>query len=244
MLDFIKHLFKKKKIDISGPIKEEIISEPESDVAKQDNPLDYLWKKFSDGKFDDVIKEADNLINANDAVTKNEALKLKGLSYFRQGKYDLSEKIFTELSAKSTNPNDWFNVITSAALNKNFELSDKALEKTIEYYSENGTENDLPTPQVFYYYMLALRDVKEYQKAFVQLEKLKDIYCKLVITDATFLYIRGVPFFEDAISAGKEILENIDKDQAQKFLAELHGRLDDEGKDYIDKFEQTLTYKK
>lgn len=220
------------------------IPEAESEAVKEESLLAYIWEKFSEGKFDEVINEADSVIENHDASTKNETLKLKGLSYFRQGKYNLSEEVFTELSNQSTSPSDWFNLITSAALNKNFELSEKALKKTIEYYSEYGTKEDLPIPQVFYYYMLALRDVKEYQKAFTQLEKLKDIYCKLVITDATFLYIRGVPFFEDTISNGKEILEHIDKDAAQKFLAELHGRLDDEGKDYIDKFEQTIKYKK
>lgn len=35
-----------------------------------------------------------------------------------------------------------------------------------------------------------------------------------------FLHIREVPFFEETISNGKEILEHIDKDAAQKFLAE------------------------
>lgn len=245
MFDFIKRLFEKEETKIPEPIKEkEIIPQPQAEPVKEESPLTFLWDKFSDRKFDDVIKEADSIIEKNDALTKNEALKLKGLSYFRLGKYNLSEEVFTELSKESTNPGDWFNLITSAALNKNFDLSEKALERTIEYYSEYGTENDLPIPQVFYYYMLALRDVKEYPKAFIQFEKLKDIYCKLAITDATFLYIRGVPFFEDTISNGKKILEHIDKDAAQKFLAELHGRLDEEGKDYIDKFEQTINYSK
>ncbi|UPT70929.1 MAG: hypothetical protein M0D53_00470 [Flavobacterium sp. JAD_PAG50586_2] len=193
MFDFIKRLFKKEESESPEPIKEEEII-PETEPVKEESLLASLWTKFSDGKYDEVIKEADIIIEQNEALTKNEALKLKGLSYFRQEKYDVSEKLFTELSAESTNPSDWFNLLTSAALNRSFELSDKALEKTIEYYSEYGTENDLPIPQVFYYYMLALRDVKEYNKAFVQFEKLKDIYCKLAITDATFLYIRGVPF--------------------------------------------------
>ena len=239
MFDFIKRLFKKEEIESSEQFKEEAtIPEP----VKEESPLEYLWTKFREKKFDEVISEASSIIEKNDELTKKEALKLVGLSYFRQGKYKLSEAVFIQLTENSSSPGDWFNLLSCATLNKNIELSEKALEKTIEFYSEHGTAEDLPIPQVFYYYMQALRDIKEYQKAFVQLEKLKDIYCKLVITDPTFLYIRGVPFFEHAMSAGKEILEHIDKDQAQKFLSELHSRLDEEGKEYINNFEQTINY--
>lgn len=245
MFDFIKRLFQKKEVEIPQEIETETsnFDQPdEEEIPVVASPLEHLWEKFRAEKYNDIIAETQSIIEANDP-NKKEALKLLGLAYFRQQKYDLAEETNIQLTQDSENPDDWFNLLTSATLNNNIELSETACAKIIEFYNKNATKENLPIPQVFFFYMHALRDIKAYDKAFVQLERLKDIYCSLVITDPTFLYLRGVPFFSDAMEAGKEILENIDKDKTQKLLAEMHSRLDDEGKQYIDEFEQRIKYK-
>ena len=204
--------------------------------------LDHLWIKFKEEKFSEVINEATIIVEQDDKSLKYEALKLLGLSYFRQEQYDLSEQAYLTLTEDSTNPDDWFNLITSSTLNKNVQLSEKAYTKTVELYQKYGSKENLPIPYIMYYYMQGLTDIKEYAKAFEQLEKLKDIYCKLVITDPTFLHLRGVPFFEDTIKASKEILENIEKTKAIDFIRELSDKLDDEGKQYLKEFEKTVNY--
>ena len=236
MLDFIKKLFKTKN--------DENISEekPEINLTNEKSQLEHLWTKFKEEKFSEVINEAIIIVEREDNTLKNEALKLIGLSYFRQGKFNLSEQTFVSLTENSENPDDWFNLVTSSTLNKNVQLSEKAYAKTIELYQKSGTKENLPIPQIYYYYMQGLRDIKEYAKAFEQLNKLKEIYSKLVISDSTFLYLRGVPFLEHTIEASKEILENIEKTKASNFIRELTDKLDDEGKQYINEFEKTINY--
>lgn len=133
--------------------------------------------------------------------------------------------------------------MTSSTLNRNLQLSEKAYEKAIELYQKNGTKENVPIPQIIFYYMHGLRDMKEYEKAFEQFEKLKDIYIKLEITDSTFLVMRGVPFFEQAIEAGKEILENVEATKAVNFINELKNKLDDSGKQFVEEFEKKIKVK-
>ncbi len=204
--------------------------------------LDKLWSKFKEGKFSDVESELKTFIKNSDNEPHSEVLKLLGLCYFKQGHYDLSEETFIKQTASSKNPDDWFNLVTSSTLNKNIELSEKALKKTIELYNKNATKENLPIPYIYFYYMQGLRDVKEYEKAFEQLENLKEIYSTLSITDSHFLYTRGVPFFEKTMDASKEVLENSDSNKVVNFINELKGKLDDEGKQFLEQFEKTLNY--
>ena len=236
MLNFLNRLFKSSKAESN--------IEPTSvtNSIKNKTELDNLWTLLKEEKFADVIIKATVIVENGDSKLKNEALKLIGLSYFRQGQFSLSEQTFIKLTENSENPDDWFNLVTSSTLNKNVELSEKAYEKALELYQKNGTNENLPIPQIYYYYMQGLRDTKEYTRAFNQLEKLKDIYSKLVITDSTFLYLRGVPFLEHTIEASKEILENIDKTKASNFIKEIIDKLDEEGKKYIKEFEKTINY--
>ncbi len=204
--------------------------------------LNYLWTKFEEEKFSEVVSEINDITKGSDEKMDTELLKLLGLCYFKQGQYNLSEEVFIMQTMDSENSDDWFNLLTSSTLNKNIELSEKAFNKVIEFYEKNGTEQNLPIPYVYFYYMQALRDVKEYEKAFEQLKNLKNIYSSLSITDSTFLHLRGVPFFEHTIDASKKILENIDKNEAVSFIAELKEKVDDYGSEYLEKFEKTLNY--
>jgi tetratricopeptide (TPR) repeat protein len=232
-LDFFKRIFNKE--NSSTPM--------EQNSRNSKNEFDTLWIKLNENKYAEVINEATKFIQSDKKSIKNEALKLIGLSYFRNGQYNLSEQTFETLTETSSSPEDWFNLVTSSTLNKNIELSEKAYKKTLELYKEKGTKENIPIPQIYFYYMQGLRDVKEYSKAFQQLEKLTDIYAKLVITDDTFVYMRGVPFLSHTLEASKEILESIDIEKAKKLISDLMSKVDEEGKDYLMKFEKTINYK-
>ncbi|HLP50588.1 MAG TPA: hypothetical protein VK154_06860 [Chitinophagales bacterium] len=240
MLDFIKRLFQTKKPDTFTKVSNDN-SQPEPPVVN--SLFDPLWAKVKEQKFEEVITEVKEILNKDDQADKGEARRLLGLCYFQQGKFDLAEQAYLEQTSTSENSDDWFNLVTSSTLNRNIELGEQAYLKAIEFYKRNATNENLPIPQIYYYYMQALRDIKEYERAFLQLEKLKEIYCSLSITDSTFLYIRGVPFFQTAIESSKEILENIERGKAESFMKALHNGVDDDGKQYLDEFQRKLSYR-
>lgn len=225
----------------NSPIREE---EDLQEVAEKDHSLDYLWERLQEEKYDDVIEAAGNVLKEKISLEKQqEALRLTAAAYFHKEQFDLAEQFYKKLTGTSANPDDWFSLATTSTLNRNIETGEKAFEKAIELHQAYGTDKNLPVPQVIYYYMLSLRDIKQYKKAFIQLNRLKDIYCDLQITDSTFLYIRAVPFFETTLEGSRIILENIHKASAQTFINELKKKIDDEGKQYLKNFETTLHYR-
>ncbi len=205
--------------------------------------IEKLYAKLEEGKYQEIIAEIKEMADKSDGELDSELLKILGLTYFRQESYKLSQNVFIKQTKNSNNPNDWLNLLTASTMNKNIYLSEKVLKKTLYLYQKNADESSVPIAYIYFYYMQALKDVKEYEKAFKQLENLKKIYSKLVITDGTFLYLRGVPFFESTLDASKEILENIEKDRVKKFIDELRKKVDEEGRQYLEEFERKIGYR-
>lgn len=216
-----------------------------NDDLQQSEPpeITMLWNLFIAEKFEETVSEAEKYI-ANDAnADRYNANKLIGLASFRLKKYQRSQDIFEALATQSNESDDWFNVLTSATLNKNILLSEKAMDEILKIYSTTQERKSVSLAQIYIYYMQALRDVKEYEKAFQQLSQLKKYYLQLKITDSTFLYMRGIPFLSHTMEAGKEILENYSKIDSEKLLDELQQGLDEEGEIYIKEFRSNLKYK-
>ncbi|XOV91786.1 MAG: hypothetical protein ACFHWX_16430 [Bacteroidota bacterium] len=230
-MNFFKKIFSS---DSSEPPKEPPISKfPE---------LEDAWQHFKKEEFEQSIEKASKSLNSSKLKIKNEANKLIALSNFRLGDYGTSRIIFKELVVNSKNPDDWFNLVTSATLNNEIELGKQAFDKAIELYRKNGKKDNLSVPSMMFYYMQCLKDIKCYDLAFEQLDGLRKIYTDLKITDSTFLYLRGVPFFEHSIDASEEILINLDPQIVKDWLTQFKKSVDDDGQQYLAEFEQKLNY--
>lgn len=205
------------------------------------SPLDPAWESFNKQDYDTTTKLAETFqANSNPDLVR-ESTKIIGLVKFRQGKFSESEKIFSDSAANSSDPVDWFNLMTSSTLNKNLDISKKAFNKAVDLRM-SIKKSDISVPQIIYYYMLALRDIKEYTLAFDQFIKMADIYGKYGITDDTFLYMRGVPFFHGAIEQAKSILEHVSKGESEAVLSKLKTQVDEYGKEFLDKYQKELVY--
>lgn len=239
-MNFIKRLFKNfnSNSESKGELNNEVKEKRKS--IEEVNELDFAWDLFKKEEFEKSIEEAEKYLNNPNTKTVLEAKKVIGLSLFRQKKYSESELIFLEISEQSENPDDWFNLTTSAILNRNIELSDRAFNKAIELYKQKGTQENLSIPNMHCYYMQGLRDVGEFEKAFLHFKKMKDFYSKFVITDSTFLYMRGMPFFEHFLDSSELILKNINKEDAKKELAELKSKVDEYGKESVTELENKI----
>lgn len=237
-MSFIKRLFKsfksnsESKRGLNNKVKEKRI--------EKINELDFAWELFKNEKFEKSIERAEKYLNDPNTKIVLEAKKVIGLSLFRQTKYSESELIFQEISEQSENPDDWFNLTTSATLNKNVELSERAFYKSIELYKQKGTQENLSIPNMHYYYMQGLRDIGEFEKSFLHFKKMKEFYSKFVITDSTFLYMRGMPFFEHFLESSKLILKNINSENVKKELTNLKSKVDEYGKESVTELEKKI----
>ena len=204
--------------------------------------LKEAWEYFKLEEFDKARETSQNYVTENNVELKFEAEKIIALTYFRQGNYEKSTSMFDQLASDSKNPDDWFNLVTSLTLMSKYMESEKALKKAIELYAEFGNHDNISIPNMRFYYMQALKDMKQYERAYSQLEALSEFYIKLTITDSTFLYMRGVPFLEHTVDSSKEILENINPSISRKWINSLKNGIDKYGKEYLTEFENKLNY--
>lgn len=164
-----------------------------------------------------------------------EARKLVALSLFREGRYAESSALFEKLADGSNLPSDWFNLTTASTLGGDVKKGSASFDNAVSYYKHHGKQEDLSIPNMTFYYMQCLKDVGQFERAFEQLKYLGNIYRELVITDSTFLWLRGVPFFEHTIDAAKGILSQIDSSVARLWVESLREKVDGDGKSYLSK---------
>jgi hypothetical protein len=115
-----------------------------------------------------------------------------------------SQSVFELLADTYNNLEDWFNLLTSSTLNDPIVLSEKALEKVIEFFKQGSDGGGISLPYVYFYYINALSDVGQYDLAFKKFKLLTEYYVLVKITDTHFLHMRGIPFFQNTLSLGKK----------------------------------------
>jgi tetratricopeptide (TPR) repeat protein len=84
-----------------------------------------------------------------------EANKLIALSYFQMRQFDKSSELFSELIKNSANPDDYFNLATSATMNRDIETGKKAFDGAVEWYKKNGTAQNMSVPNMAFYDLIA-----------------------------------------------------------------------------------------
>jgi len=240
-VNFIKRLFKNFYSDSKSNNSSEDEVKKKRPRIEKINELDFAWEQFNNGEFNKSIEEAEKHLSSSNSKIVSESKKVIGLSLFRQEKYAESELLFKEISVSSENSDDWFNLTTSATLNKNIPLSEMAFNKAIELYKKNGTQENLSIPNMHCFYMQGLRDIGEFEKAFTHFKKMKEFYGQFVITDSTFLYMRGMPFFEHFLEASELILKNIDSEIAKNELIDLKSKIDEYGKKSVTELESKIS---
>lgn len=199
--------------------------------------LDEINALFMDEKYDEVISKALPLVNDKDNNVSFE-FKLKiALSYFRKGNYKESLELFEKVALIKNDVGSWFNVITSAILSNEIQKGKNAFNKCLELQEISGFKQQPSVPFIRYYYACALNDVGLFNEALEQLSELKNIYMQLVITDDTFVYIRGVPFMSHTLDLARKVFNGLRMDFSHsEWLKELKQKVDDDGKEIIEKF--------
>jgi len=157
--------------------------------------------------------------------------------------FENSLKHFENIASQEENTENLFNVMMCLLSLKAIGRASAAFEKIIA--THRGIQStgqgakflpQLSVPYIKYYYACGCADAGVYDEAFLQLEELKKIYIQLKITDGTFLYLRGIPFFDDFIQLAKKVFTGQKKDFINSvFLKELMSSVDSDGKTSIQK---------
>lgn len=200
--------------------------------------LTTLNKLFEETKYEELITQ----VEADDSLDIQESFKPSlALSYFHTENYKKSTELFSQICEDSKDPLAWFNLCTSAIMNNEERKGLEALNNAIRYNRETETNGKgMPTPFMQLYATKALVDAGKYNLAFNQLNELAEVYGSLSITDSTFLYMRGVPFFEEFTKLSKDILSKQTVTDSKDWIAYVSSRLDDDGKAGLEEIKNNL----
>jgi len=199
--------------------------------------IEILLEIFYSGRYKETIEKAQLILSKEPNNT--DIKRIIGLSNYKIRRFEPAKNIFQKIAEETNIKDDWFNLCTSATRCKNLELADKAFYKFMDQNSIKGENAMLTQANVLYQYMIALKDVEEYQKAHEQLIVLKKYYAGIKHHDDKFLGQYGIPFIFTTLVSGKEILDNVyTKEQINNWLNDFAKQVDDYGKDSIAEFKE------
>jgi len=206
-----------------------------------DEVTDKINKLYQQKQYNEVIAEAMQLLDGSHCDLSLDLRNKIALAYFRTGNYTAALSLFEEISQTKNDLMSWFNVMTSAILAQQIQKGKDAYQRTLEIRKADQTSQQPSSIQTCYYYTCALADIGAYYDAMSQLEVLKSVYIKLVITDTTFLYLRSVPFLSDTLDLAKRVFEGLGQDFTRsEWLDDLERHIDDEGKQIIAKYHHMI----
>ena len=199
--------------------------------------IELLLEIFYSGRYKESIEKAEAILLKEPDNT--DVKRIIGLAYYKIRRFEPAKIIFAKIAEKTNIKDDWFNLCTSATRSKDLELADKAFYKFMDESSIKGENGMLTQANVLYQYMIALKDIEEYQKAHEQLIVLKKYYAGIKHHDDKFLGQYGIPFIFTTLVSGKEILDNVyTKEQINNWLNDFAKQVDNYGKDSINEFKE------
>jgi len=199
--------------------------------------IELLLEIYYSGKYKESIDKAKKVLIKQPDNT--DVKRIIGLANYKIRRFEQAKNIFVEIAEKTNIKDDWFNLCTSATRSKNLELADNAFYKFMDRNSINGENRMLTQANVLYQYMIALKDIEEYQKAHEQLIVLKKYYAGIKHHDDKFLGQYGIPFIYTTLVSAKEILDKVyNKKQINNWLNDFAKQVDNYGKDSIEEFKE------
>ena len=198
--------------------------------------LQRAWDHLRAERFDAAIREATPHLPAAAPSLRREANKLCGLARFKGDDPEGALPHMEAAAEGSEQTEDWFNVVTTAALAGRVELAWQAFETAAECQERSGHTQQPPLPMMRYYFACALRDRGEFALAFEQIDALRETYGRLVTTDDTFVHMRGVPFLGQTLRLAEDVLRGLgNRVDGLAWLEQFAGPLDEEGQAMIDR---------
>jgi hypothetical protein len=203
--------------------------------SNYDEEIKSITEFFQRKEFDTVIDRGLIIFEKLKGENQKTVAKLLALSHFNKKESSLALPYFEFVAQNSNNSDDWFNVTTTAILSKEVDKGMDAFSKAIQLFQANPNPNNIPIGLMSFYVMQAFKDTEEFDLAFVQLMKLKDVYCSLRITDDHFVHMRGLPFLGQLLEVSKTIIENQKIKDSGLWLKEFASGLDENGKMVVQK---------
>lgn len=169
--------------------------------------------------------------DAANAALRNDANRLCAMACARLGRWAESAAFWETLFAHETTSHNALQVASSLVMANELAKGEQWFAKALEV-----NEQTADTPQIHSYtnFISALDMSGQHRAALPYLEWVREIYQNLHITDATFLTLRGVPFFGSFLDKSAPIVAaSMDAGQASAWYSAMLPHIDQDGQDEL-----------
>ncbi|KAG8153303.1 hypothetical protein [Burkholderia catarinensis] len=156
-----------------------------------------------------------------------DAARLCALSYSAMHRYPEAFPYWLELFDKEPSAHNAVQLATTSVMCGEVERGEAWMQKAAEVNHDTHEQSDVAARVNF---ISALMQSGHLREALPHLAWVRDVYGHVRITDSTFLYMRGIPFFPSFLEKSLEILKATQSaDAIAPWYGELEGKLDEEG---------------
>ncbi|MGS0893874.1 hypothetical protein ACVBGC_15250 [Burkholderia stagnalis] len=220
-------LFGKKSRDEAASPAPSAAANDAAEAGEQDGPdiapeLAPALAEFQAGRHEAAIAAA-----APHAEQLADASRLCALAYSALHRYPDAFPYWLKLFDKEPSAHNAMQLATTSVMCGEIERGEAWLQKAAQVNQDTREQSDVAARVNF---ISALMQSGHLREALPHLEWVRDVYGQVRITDSTFLYMRGIPFFPTFLEKSLEILTATQPaDAIAPWYGALKGKLDDEG---------------
>lgn len=224
-MGLLSKLFGKKPRDEAATLARS--GNPANDATEHGGPdiapeLAPALRAFQAGQHEAAIAAA-----APHAAQLADAARLCALSYSAMKRYQEAFPYWLALFEHEPSAHNAVQLATTSVMCDEVERGEAWMQKAAEINHDTHEQSDVAARVNF---VSALMQGGHLREALPHLAWVRDVYGHVRITDSTFLYMRGIPFFSSFLENSLEILEAaLPADAIAPWYGELSGKLDEEG---------------
>ena len=156
-----------------------------------------------------------------------DAARLCALAYSAMDRYPEAFQYWLALFDKEPSAHNAVQLATTSVMCGEVERGEAWMQKAAQVNHETREQSDVAACVNF---ISALMQSGHLHEALPHLAWMRDVYGQVRITDSTFLYMRGIPFFPTFLEKSLEVLKATQPaDAIASWYGVLTGRLDEEG---------------
>ncbi|KVL97502.1 hypothetical protein [Burkholderia stagnalis] len=161
-----------------------------------------------------------------------DASRLCALAYSAMHRYPEAFPYWLSLFDKEPSAHNAVQLATTSVMCGEVKRGEAWLQKAAEVNHETHEQSDVTARTHF---ISALTQSGHFAEALPHLTWVRDVYGHVRITDSTFLYMRGIPFFSAFLENSLGILKATQPAEAvEAWYGALKGKLDDDGDAQLD----------
>lgn len=205
----------------------------QADAAAPADPeeLKLALQALHEEQFAAALAAALPYCTAQDTALRNDANRLCALACSRLERWAEASRYWEALFETEATSHNALQVASSAVMGGALDKGEQWFAKALQVNQETG---DAPHIHSYTNFISALQMSGHLLAALPYLEWVRDVYQQLHITDATFLTLRGVPFFGSFLDKSAPIVAaSMDAGQARNWYAAMLAHIDQDGQNEL-----------